>query len=141
MLEVRKTATLTLAGANRLLNAAVEHAESTDKQMTIAIVDPGGVTIALNRMDGAPLLTVEIAENKAYTAVSYGMPSHQWHEFIAEDDPLRLGIVHTPRLVIFGGGYPITVDGQMVGGIGVSGGHYSDDMAVAEAALAVATGK
>jgi uncharacterized protein GlcG (DUF336 family) len=47
------------------------------------------------------------------------------------------GIVHTPRLVIFGGGYPIIVDDQVVGGIGVSGGHYSHDMQVCEAALEV----
>ena len=45
------------------------------------------------------------------------------------------GIVHTPRLVVFGGGYPIKVDGQVVGGIGVSGGHYSEDQQVAETAL------
>jgi uncharacterized protein GlcG (DUF336 family) len=46
------------------------------------------------------------------------------------------GIVHTPRLVVFGGGYPITEGDQVIGGIGVSGGHYDQDMAVAEAALA-----
>jgi uncharacterized protein GlcG (DUF336 family) len=46
--------------------------------------------------------------------------------------------VHTPRLVVFGGGYPVIVDGAVVGAIGVSGGHYSQDMDVAKAALAAA---
>lgn len=138
MLETRTTSSLSLGAANELLDAAVAHAEEIGKPMTIAIVDPAGTPISLRRMDGAPLLSVEIAQNKAYTAVSFGLPSHQWHDFIAEDEPLRLGIVHTPRLVIFGGGYPIMVGEEMVGGIGVSGGHYSDDMAVAEAALSAA---
>jgi uncharacterized protein GlcG (DUF336 family) len=44
--------------------------------------------------------------------------------------------VHTARLVVFGGGYPIKIDGQLVGGIGVSGGHWKEDMQCAEAALA-----
>jgi uncharacterized protein GlcG (DUF336 family) len=64
------------------------------------------------------------------------MPTHVWHEFIKEDSPLLHGIVHTPRLVIFGGGFPITEAGQVIGAIGVSGGHYTDDMEVAKAALA-----
>ena len=51
------------------------------------------------------------------------------------DPPLLAGITHTPRLVVFGGGYPILENGQLIGAIGVSGGHYSEDMEVARAAL------
>jgi uncharacterized protein GlcG (DUF336 family) len=58
-----------------------------------------------------------------------------WWDFVKGDPPLLHGIVHTPRLVIFGGGYPVTEDDQMIGAIGISGGHYSDDMEVARAAL------
>ncbi len=86
-------------------------------------------------MDGAPLLSVEIAQNKANTAAAFGISTDAWHEFIKEDEPLRHGIVHTDRLVIFGGGYPITVEGDLIGGIGASGGHYSHDMQVAGGAL------
>jgi len=86
-------------------------------------------------MDGAPLLSVQIAQDKAYSAAAFGMPTDQWYEFIKDDGPLLHGIVHTPRLTIFGGGFPILDDGQVVGGVGVSGGHYSDDMEVAKAAL------
>ena len=64
------------------------------------------------------------------------MATHEWHEFIKNDPPLRDGIVKTDRLIVFGGGYPISVNEQVIGGIGASGGHYSQDMEVARAGLA-----
>jgi uncharacterized protein GlcG (DUF336 family) len=86
-------------------------------------------------MDGAPLLSVKLAQDKAYTAAAFGLSTDGWHEFIKDDEPLRLGIPPTERVVTFGGGYPITLDGELIGGIGASGGHYTQDMQVAAAAL------
>ena len=86
-------------------------------------------------MDGAPLLSNNIAINKAYTAAGFGMATHAWHEFIKDDPPLLHGIVHTDRLVTFGGGYPIKENDAVIGAIGVSGGHYHQDMDVATKAL------
>ena len=63
------------------------------------------------------------------------MPTHAWFEFIKNDPPLLHGITHTPRLVVFGGGFPITIKGEIVGAIGLSGGHYTQDMECARAAL------
>jgi uncharacterized protein GlcG (DUF336 family) len=136
MITVNTQASVSAETAQNLIAGAAEEAERMGKPMCIAVVDPGGALLAFKRMDGAPLLSVDIAQNKAYTAVSFGIPTHGWFDFINEDQPLRLGIVHTPRLVVFGGGYPITTEDGVVGGIGVSGGHYSDDMKVAEAGLA-----
>ena len=66
------------------------------------------------------------------------MPTDGWHEFIKDDPPLAAGAVGgIDRLVIFGGGFPITVADQVVGAIGVSGGHYSQDMEVAQAGLGI----
>lgn len=127
---------ITQAAADKLLDAAQAAAQEMGVPMVIAVVDESGVLKAFRRMDGAALLSVEIAQDKAYTAVSFGIPTHGWFDFIKNDPPLLHGIVKTPRLVVFGGGYPLTVDGQTVGGIGVSGGHYEQDMKVAEAALA-----
>lgn len=127
---------ITLATATLMIQAAVKKASEIGKPMIIAVCDESGVLKAYERMDGAALLSVGLAQDKAYTAVSFGMASHEWHEFIKNDPPLADGIVKTDRLVVFGGGYPIVIDGQVVGGIGVSGGHYSDDMQVAEAGLA-----
>ena len=87
-------------------------------------------------MDGAPLLSVELAKDKAYTSAAYGFPTHGWYDFIKDDGPLLHGIVKTRRLIIFGGGYPVEIDGALVGGVGVSGGHYTQDMEVAQAGLA-----
>lgn len=124
------------SAADRLIEAATLKAQEIGVPMCIAVVDESGVTKAFRRMDGAALLSVDIAINKAYTAASFNIPTHGWFEFIKNDPPLLHGIVHTPRLVVFGGGYPIAEDGQTIGAIGVSGGHYHQDMQVAEAALA-----
>lgn len=124
--------------ADALMAGAIAKAAEMQVPMCIALCDPSGTLVQFRRMDHAPLLSVQIAQDKAYTAVSFGMATHEWHEFIKNDPPLHDGIVHTPRLVVFGGGYPIKVDGAVVGGIGVSGGHYSHDMEVAQAGLAAA---
>lgn len=127
---------ITQAASDRLIEAASAKAIEMNVPMVISIVDESGNLKAFRRMDGAALLSVDIATNKAYTAISFGMPTHAWHDFIKDDPPLLHGIVHTPRLVVFGGGYPITENDQIIGGIGVSGGHYEQDMKVAEAGLA-----
>lgn len=127
---------ITQAASDRLIAAATAKAEEIGVPMAISIVDESGVLKAFRRMDGAALLSVDIATNKGYTAISFGMPTHGWFDFIKNDPPLLHGIVHTPRLVVFGGGYPIVHEGQNIGAIGVSGGHYHQDMAVAEAAIA-----
>jgi uncharacterized protein GlcG (DUF336 family) len=127
--------TLTAEAAKKLVAAAEKKARELEKPMVIAVCDESGNLKEFTRMDNAPLLSVQIAQDKAYTAISFGIATHEWFEFIKSDPPLLAGIVHTPRLVVFGGGYPVSVDGQVVGGIGVSGGHYSEDMQVAEAAL------
>ena len=127
--------TITIEAARNLIAAAERKAHELKKSMVIAVCDEAGNLKAFSRMDSAPLISVQIAQDKAYTAISFGIPTHQWFEFIKDDAPLLHGIVHTPRLVVFGGGYPINVDGQIVGGSGVSGGHYSEDMQCAEFAL------
>lgn len=138
MEQAVSSANISSAFANQLVQHAIDKAVEHGKPMVISVVDASGVLKAFARMDGAPLLSVDIATNKAYTAAGFGMATDQWHEFIKDDEPLKIGIVHTDRLVTFGGGYPILVDGQVVGGLGLSGGHYTDDMAVAQGALQAA---
>ncbi|WP_368417196.1 heme-binding protein [Falsiroseomonas sp.] len=123
------------ATAQKLIEAAIAKSHELKKAMCIAIVNEAGQLKAFHAMDGAPHLSIQVAQDKAYTASSFGIPTHVWWDFIKGDPPLLHGIVHTPRLVVFGGGYPVTEDGQMIGAIGISGGHYSDDMEVARAAL------
>lgn len=127
--------TITAEFARELVDAAARASADTGRRMVIAVVDREGTLKAFLRMDGAPLLSVEIAQNKAYTAAAFGLATHAWFEFIQGDEPLRLGIVHTERLVTFGGGYPIVVDDEVVGGIGLSGGNGEQDTQCGVAAL------
>lgn len=140
MEKFREKKTITLEMAQEMINAAVKKGKEIGVNVNIAIVDDGGHLVSFGRMDGAPLLSIEIATNKAYTAIAFGLPTHDWHPLIAEEPALREGIVHTPRLVIFGGGFPIKVGDQIIGGIGVSGGSAEEDMACAQAGLAVFAG-
>jgi uncharacterized protein GlcG (DUF336 family) len=122
--------------AARVIAAAVGHATTLGKGFAIAVVDDSGLLKAFHRMDGSPVIAIQIAQDKAYTAVGFGIPSHGWYDFIKDDGPLALGAPSgIDRLIVFGGGYPIVVDDALVGAIGVSGGHYSEDMQVAEAGL------
>jgi uncharacterized protein GlcG (DUF336 family) len=120
------------------MDGAVIKALEMGVPMSISICDNAGNMVQFTRMDHASLLSVGIAQDKAYTSAASGSPTNGLHEFIKNDPPLAAGFVHTPRLVVFGGGYPVMVDGTLVGAIGVSGGHYSQDMEVAQAALAAA---
>ena len=131
-----QTSSITGEAAERIIKAAEAKAQEMGKPMSIAVCDEDGVLKAFRRMDGAALLSVQIAQDKAYTAISFGgMATHEWFDFIKNDPPLLHGIVKTDRLTVFGGGYAIKTEAGIIGGIGVSGGHYSDDMKVAQAGL------
>ena len=137
MADTFAKASISSEAARRLIAAAEAKADELGKPFVTAVVDDEGGLKAFSRMDGAPLLSVQVAQDKAYTAVGFALPTHGWHDFIKDDPPLADGAPSgIDRLVVFGGGYPIVVEDQLVGGIGVSGGHYSEDMKVAEAALA-----
>lgn len=135
MAYVEKSSSLNAEAAEQILAAAKAKATEMGKPMAIAVVDRTGELKAFVRMDGAPQLSVGIAQDKAYTATSFGISTADWYNFIKDDPPLLHGIVHTPRLVVFGGGIPVYLDGELVGGVGASGGHYTDDAEVAQAGI------
>ena len=138
MTDVFEKASVSSELAQRMIAAAEAKASELGTPMVIALCDESGVLKAFSRMDGAALLSVQIAQDKAYTAVGFGMATDGWHDFIKDDPPLASGAVGgIERLVVFGGGYPIKLGDQIVGAIGVSGGHYSQDMEVAQAGMAV----
>lgn len=126
--------------AIQMTMAAQEKAKEWNCKVSVAICDVGGNLKAFSRMDGASLLSVEISQNKAYTSAASGRSTADWYPLIEKDPALLHGIVHTNRLTIFGGGLPIYIQDQLVGGIGVSGGTSEDDVRCAEAALSVLAG-
>ncbi|MFF4561952.1 heme-binding protein [Streptomyces sp. NPDC001435] len=140
--DARNTASLTYAAALRILPAAAEEAERLGVAVCMAVADSGGNPLAFGRMDGAPLMSAKIAQDKAYTVVAFnGLPTHRWYDMIADEPALLHGIVHTDRLVIFGGGMPVRAGGELLGAIGVSGGTADQDRAIAEAGAAAVTGR
>ena len=121
----------------KILEAVTNKAEELGIKINAAVVDEGANLKAFIRMDEAALLSSEIAQNKAYTAAAFGKPTHEWYPMIKDEPALLTGIVHTKKLVVFGGGIPLTVGGIIVGGIGVSGGTSEEDVLCAQAGLAV----
>lgn len=138
MTVIRNVPVLTSSAARAVVDAALTAAERAGLPCAVAVADAAGQLVWFARMDGAPVITVQVATDKAYTAAGFGLSTAAWHEMIRDDAPLALGAPsQIDRLVTFGGGIPITASGQVVGGIGVCGGHWSDDVAIAEAGLAV----
>lgn len=118
------------------LQGAMAKARQLNFAMSIVICDESGIEKTALRMDGASEATLGIARDKAFTSSSLGYATHALWDTIKNDPPLHAGLPSVPRIIAFGGGYPIIEDGVIVGAIGVSGGHYSDDMEVARAGLA-----
>jgi uncharacterized protein GlcG (DUF336 family) len=118
------------------LSAAVQAAPNIGACVNVAVVDASGLLAGFLRMPGAPLHSVDIAIDKAYTAVSFGLPTHQWADALqSHSAAVREGIVLRPRFVAFGGGLPMIEAGQRIGAIGVSGGSETQDQAIAQAGL------
>jgi len=128
---------ITWPSAHAAAGAAVKAAEAMGVRVNVAIVDAGGTLAAFLRMPGAPLHSVEIAIDKAYTAASFGLGTHRWTEVLATHSPaVRDGLVQRPRFVAFGGGLPLVEGEQTIGAIGVSGASEEQDQAVARAGAA-----
>jgi len=122
--------------AHAAAGAAAREAARLGVAVNIALVDPAGLLAAFVRMPGAPLHSVDIATDKAYTAASFGLPTNAWHAALAShSEAVREGLVLRPRFVAFGGGLPIVEGGARIGGIGVSGGSEAQDEAIARAGL------
>ena len=127
---------ITAESAQLAVQGAAAKAKQLGHAMSIVIADESGIAKASLRMDGASELTLNIATDKAHTSASLGMATSAVWDMIKNDPPLQAGFPSVPRVIAFGGGYPILEDGTVIGAIGVSGGHYSDDMEVARAGLA-----
>jgi len=132
------TPTATLGAAQRAVAAAVEEAERLAVDVCVAASDSAGQLLAFARMDRAPLLCVQLAQDKAYSVASFGgLPTNEWWRLLESEPALLHGIVKTDRLIVFGGGVPLVSEGRTIGGIGVSGGSSEQDVRIAEAGASV----
>ncbi len=117
------------------LEAAIGHAAKLGVKINVAVADSGGNLSGFLRMPGAFLQSIDIAIDKAYTASGFGFSTKDWMKVIGHDEGMKLGFSARPRLVVFGGGLPIRVAGELIGGIGVSGASEEQDEECARAAL------
>ncbi len=131
--QVIPAAYVSRAAAKALVDAAFAAAKALGFEAAVAVTDATGTLRAFERSDGAAFLTAEVAVNKAWTAASYGYPTHVWNTYVA--DPKVAPLQNLPRMMAVAGGHPLMADGRLVGGIGVSGGNHQQDQEAAEAAL------
>ena len=126
-----------LEHATKLIARGEQEARNQGLNLAFAVVDHGGHLVALHRMDGAPWIAPEVATGKAWTAAAYRAPSaaqgdkmKELHAFSASISAATHGRF-TPQI----GGLPITVDDEVIGAMGASGGTGQQDEDVVRAAL------
>lgn len=126
--------------AKGIVDAIVEKALQLQKAAVIAVADAHGELIALARMDGAPLSSILVATNKAYTAARERKPTKDIGDKMR--DPVKgfdIAFYGDSRFVGWGGGIPIRKNGEVVGAIGVSGLSSAEDIALATVGLELIT--
>lgn len=128
---------LTLADARSIIAAAEHKAAEIGQPMNIAVVDDGGNLISQVRMDGAWLGSVDISINKAWTARAFDIQTKDLGENSQPGQQFYgINAANNGKVMIFAGGIPLSRDGRIVGGLGVSGGTGEQDQSVAEAGAA-----
>lgn len=124
---------LTAEQVQAALKAGIAKAKELNSPSSIAVIDAGRNLVGFLRMDGALLASIEISQGKAYTARSLNMKTGDVTQYVQPGGPFYgMETSHRQPLVVFGGGVPVTRNGQVVGAVGVAGGMIPDDEAVAE---------
>jgi len=118
---------LSLELALALLARVREEAEARDLSLAAAVVDPGGDVLATQRMDGAALGAMQLAVGKAFTAVSWATPSGAFAKSTQPGGEDWGWNTTDARIVVYPGGIPLLVDGELVGAVGASGGTAAED--------------
>ncbi len=127
--------TLTLEAAKKIVAAAEAEAAKNKFTMVICVVDDGGNVIMLERMDGTQLGSVQVAQDKAMTALNFKRPTKALEDAVAGG---RNAVLKLTGAIPIEGGIPITVDGVIIGAVGASGGSSPQDAQVAAAGVKVA---
>jgi glc operon protein GlcG len=128
---------ITLDDAKKALAAAEAEAKKNNWNVAIAILDAGGHLIAFQRMDDTQIGSVNISIGKARTAVNFKRPTKAMEDIVAGG---RIAFVAVEGITPVQGGLPVTVEGKVIGSVGVSGVQSSQDEQVAQAAVNVLQG-
>jgi uncharacterized protein GlcG (DUF336 family) len=127
--------TLTLDAAKAIVAAAEAEAVKNKFTMVICVVDDGGHVILLEKMDGTQLGSIQVAQDKAMTALNFKRPTKALEDAVAGG---RNAVLKLTGAIPIEGGIPITVGGEIIGAVGVSGGTSPQDAQVAAAGVKVA---
>lgn len=127
---------LTTVRAGAVVAAAEAKAREMGVAAVVAVLDAGVHLKAFSRMDGAPLGSIDIAQRKARTAALFGAASEAVWEYCKPGAPAPGLELTNGGLAPYGGGLPLTDQGELVGAVGISGGAIAQDMAIAQAAAA-----
>ena len=122
--------------ANKAIAAAAAEARKHNWKMSITVVDPAGNLVAHATMDGTQYASIPISQAKARTAALFRRPSGVFQAAANGGSPNMLGLVGLNGGVASEGGFPIVIDGKLVGAIGASGGIFTQDAVTAKAGLA-----
>lgn len=134
MLTIRR---LALEEAQILIDGAAERARQIKVPMCIAVADETGQLIKFDRMDGGKISSISIAIDKAFTGAAARRGTHIYNELCQPGKPtFGIHVTNGGHFSIIGGGLPVTVNGEIVGGIGVSSGSAEQDLECAEAGVA-----
>lgn len=137
---MKQTLTLELAEAQRMAEAAVAKAAALRVPETVCITDAGGFPLVLLRMDGARVTGPQIAWNKAFTAAGHKRSTHLFTKppsgpALPGNEAFGIQLSFEGRFAAFVGGFPVVVDGDVIGGVGLSGGNGEQDTQCGLAAL------
>jgi uncharacterized protein GlcG (DUF336 family) len=125
---------LSMAAARLALDTALKFASNHGWRVSVAVLDGGGHLLAFGRSVGAPLHTIDLAQDKALTAVSFGLPTADVGKRLRDaPDHVRQCLILRPRLVPMGGALPLHQGDRLVGAIGVSGASEEQDCECATA--------
>jgi uncharacterized protein GlcG (DUF336 family) len=127
--------TLSLEEAELMLDAAQKKAAEMGVPEVLCVADSAGYPIALRRLNGGKVTSVQIAINKAFTAAGHRKPTHHYKNALPGEEAFGIFTQHEGRFTVFVGGFPVVVDGQVVGGIAASGGNGEQDIACCEAGI------
>ena len=111
---------ITLEQAKKVVAGAEAEAKKNNWNVVIAVLDSGGNLVMLQRLDGAPLGSIEVAREKAYSAVAFRRPTKAFEDALGQGGA-NLRILRVPGASPLEGGLPIVVDGKLIGAVGVSG--------------------
>ncbi|HXZ31584.1 MAG TPA: heme-binding protein [Terriglobales bacterium] len=133
---MKTSRTIEYSEAKQIIDLIVEKALQEKKAAVIAVSDSHGELIAFARMDGAPISSIRIAANKAWTAARERKPTKEIGEKVRHPEKGHdIAYYGDPRFVGWGGGVPIWKDGEVVGAIGVSGLSSTEDIELATLGL------